>query len=674
MAVWKIPFESLNGTSYEVQVDGATADTTLIGAEQPFVTQEDHDDDIFKPVRTQSGYLRIVDTGKDANGNAFDWHDLIPTTITSRPVRLYRNSTVVWRGYLQPQTFSGVMGNYTKEREFPIQCELSVLDQIDPTLNQAEIVRIAELLNKALPSGTVNWDYMYFPGTDATEEWLFDKIPSGNFTDEDGETTYSCLELLKEICTFFGWTCRMDGSNIIFSAAWSDFDPAWGRISPQDLDGIAEGDSRVVATDVAWATDTLTAADYRDEQSTETIMEGISKATIRAAVNKRDTVLAVPYSDISDATSATPVTVYTWAVSQTVDGWLFKRMTKDNSGHTWTFGTDKLTLQDGNNWDGCYFQTYEWYEGDLDDKTKFSWSNRLVCFSRQSAFVLESTEARNYEYGMLCLSATTCVDVIHNGAHKTYIGQGMMNVWLSIGDYYWDGSQWTTTRSVCTIYIGTKDGTEGEGTGAIITNSNVGHYSGGNYTPPYFGTWDGFGIHVVQPLCGALKIELKDILIPDTTISSLVAAQGLTIQDFKITFQRDPGYLKNIEESENVYEQTNNSHFTQEKDVRTSIATFNENSNAVSFLLDEDGYMAEEITYTTVHGGPGTERPEEHNVQLMAGVGSRTLRMYDINLDTTNHPSLSPIKKVDVAGVETYPIAISHNWRDDITTIKTIEL
>lgn len=673
MAVWKIPFMSLNGTSYEVQVDGATAETTLTGAAQPFVTQEDDDDDIFMPVRTQSGYLRIVDTGKDANGNNFNWRDLIPTTITSRPVRLYRGNTVVWRGYLQPQTFSGEVGNYVKEREFPVQCELSVLEKTDPTFDQTKIIRIAELLNMALPSATVHWDYMYFSGTDATEEWLFDKVVSGNFTDEYGETQYSCLELLKEICLFFGWTCRMDGSNIIFSAAWSDFDPAWGRISPQDLDGIAEGDSRVSATDVAWETDTLADADYRDSQSTETIMEGISKATIHTVVNKRYTVMAVPYSDIADATSDKTITVYTWAVSPNVDGWLFKRMTKDNGGHSWTFGTNKLTLQDGNNWNGCYFQTYEWYEGDLDDKTKFNWSNRLVCFSRQSAFVLESTEARNYEYGLLCLSATTFVDVI-SGEHKTYIGQGMMNVWLSIGDYYWDGNQWTTTRSVCTIYIGTKDGTEGEGTGSIITNSNVGHYSNGNYTPPGFGTWDGFGIHVVQPLCGKLKIELKDILIPDTTVSNLMAAQGLTIQEFKVTFQRYPGYLKNSEKGENVYEQTNNSHFRNEKDVRTVLATFNENSNAVSFLLDGDGYMVDEITYTTLHSGPGTARPEEHNVNLMAGVGSRTLRMYDVNLDTTSHPSLSPLKKVDVAGVETYPIAISHNWRDDITTIKAIEL
>lgn len=58
---WKIPFKSLRTqTTYTVNVyDASFSGTavTLKGAAQPFVTEEDADEDMFMPVRTQTGYL-----------------------------------------------------------------------------------------------------------------------------------------------------------------------------------------------------------------------------------------------------------------------------------------------------------------------------------------------------------------------------------------------------------------------------------------------------------------------------------------------------------------------------------------------------------------------------------------------------------------------------------------
>ena len=66
---WQIPFKSLrSGTLYTVNIyDADYTDSTpvvLKGGAQPFTTQEDDNDDLFTPVRTQTGYLRIVDDGK----------------------------------------------------------------------------------------------------------------------------------------------------------------------------------------------------------------------------------------------------------------------------------------------------------------------------------------------------------------------------------------------------------------------------------------------------------------------------------------------------------------------------------------------------------------------------------------------------------------------------------
>ena len=79
---YTITFKSLRaGTTYVVTIGGGTGSPVALkpGA-QPFTTEEDADEDQFKPIRTQTGYFRIVDDGKDASGNAFDWKDLIPAT------------------------------------------------------------------------------------------------------------------------------------------------------------------------------------------------------------------------------------------------------------------------------------------------------------------------------------------------------------------------------------------------------------------------------------------------------------------------------------------------------------------------------------------------------------------------------------------------------------------
>ncbi len=89
---WQIPFKSLrSGTVYTVNIYDASysgSPIPLKGGAQPCVTQEDDDEDFFANIRTQSGYIRIVDDGKDANGNTFNWKTFVPSTDTDRPVTI----------------------------------------------------------------------------------------------------------------------------------------------------------------------------------------------------------------------------------------------------------------------------------------------------------------------------------------------------------------------------------------------------------------------------------------------------------------------------------------------------------------------------------------------------------------------------------------------------------
>ena len=146
-----MPLRAAAGESpYVVNIGGGSGDAVpLKGAAQPFVTDENDEADEFALVRTQSGYLRIVDDGKDANGNSWDWRDLIPDTDTSRPVTLTRGGTVMWQGFMQAQNFGSTLYGDPQEREFPVQCSLSVTHGFDINYQEKAVHNFAYLLKTA---------------------------------------------------------------------------------------------------------------------------------------------------------------------------------------------------------------------------------------------------------------------------------------------------------------------------------------------------------------------------------------------------------------------------------------------------------------------------------------------------------------------------------------------
>ena len=162
MAVrWQIPFKSLrSGETFTVNIHDANysgTPITLKGGADPFSTQEDDDDDLFTPIRTQSGYIRIVDDGFAADGSTpYNWKDLLPLTDTDRPVTLTNaGGTIVWQGFMQAQNFGGVLYGNPQEREYPVQCALTVTECNDIDVTNHELRNFAYLLN-AIISGMAN--------------------------------------------------------------------------------------------------------------------------------------------------------------------------------------------------------------------------------------------------------------------------------------------------------------------------------------------------------------------------------------------------------------------------------------------------------------------------------------------------------------------------------------
>ena len=118
-------FISLDGVQYTLVIDGVQAHENLQLGRDPFSTDEDGDTDMFVPVRTQSGYIRLKSYDNST------WRSYIPSGATAMPVKLKQGSTIVWQGYVQTGTYGMTFPAIYEDFELPVVCGLSVLESFD---------------------------------------------------------------------------------------------------------------------------------------------------------------------------------------------------------------------------------------------------------------------------------------------------------------------------------------------------------------------------------------------------------------------------------------------------------------------------------------------------------------------------------------------------------------
>lgn len=298
---WKIPFKSLTaGTDYTVNVyDSAFTGTPVVlyGAANPFETQEDDDEDPFTPVRTQSGYLRIVDTGEDASGNAFDWREMVPVRTTDRPVTLTDGGgTVLWAGYLQPQNFSSTLYGGVQEREFPVMCRLAALQGINVAGTPRTMENFAYMIREmfeALGHPAAVSAYR-FHGENVPDA-LLKRLDRSNFVDSDGSRC-SYFSALEDICRFFGWTARTLGRGVVFTAQDATY---YYQFSPSEFDAEASGTSSGGGGSIISAT--LQGDIFRSTALDDTYIQGYKRVTVHADARPLgDTLFECFPSDVED--------------------------------------------------------------------------------------------------------------------------------------------------------------------------------------------------------------------------------------------------------------------------------------------------------------------------------------------------------------------------------------
>ena len=711
MAYWFVQFKSRDGHLYEARISGLSGNTNiqLQGAVDPFVTEEKNTDNMFEPVITQSGYLNIEDDGKDFNGNAFDWHDLVPSNSKARPVTLRRkygnnNWVDVWHGYIQPRTFDGDYLIIGQTRKFPLICLLSQLESEDVDPEAFETVNIAGLIYYL--TGTFTYEYV-FQGSDAIGEWLKIRINWILFADVEfnEEAAYGVtyepkmnkLQALEEVCKFFGWTCRIVNRTLYFSSPDSDIaSEGWQSIDDAELQDIADGNQEPQPGTISWQEYEMEDNPFATDDNTEYYLPGIKKAIITA--DKGDDIVFPKFDDsamknwFERYTGAPEVATYSklyyfyfLAVDEmpTEDTiYEFKSMTDPDDN------TKRLAV---------YYQQYEFFKGDstaLQHKHNYNWSTRLLVqynnisgasyplFTMKTRFPVSLNLKNNRE--TIAISATT-----YQGLIKTSDGQseevkwrGAGNLWckLRIGDYYYDGYSWVHFQSgqgywpAFALVVGTEDNNY-EQSGEIICNRALNDawmpYDG--YALSNGAVLDGIGGIMEFQICG---FDCTDVYAISPIYSSLLPglAHCLFVENLKIELvQLRQNYMP-IVNKDLKYTADSGADFDNTTDESVMFASYSQGVSGTGIIMDENLAYVEKLTYT---GGMGqySAHPEKDLADRMSTFGNKPRKVLSLELDSQEIPEISPKHKIeDYNGTEYYPLVISRNWWQGETKLKLIEL
>lgn len=233
-----IPFQSRLEKQYAVYIldsaDVYSEVKVLTGSAKPFTTQEDAKDDIFTPIRKQSGYLRIID---DENGNLLE--EIMPKNNTEKMVLLverdmvdgeYQDGAIAWKGFLCAEAFTQPWNNNINEIEFPVKSVLAALEDVQVnTAFSGSILRLARTIAEGIIAlcADMPFESVTHIGSIVASEWMMKKINHKIFfhdetfqsggdviTTQQGDSYYKAIgEIMKTI----GLTARQDGNRLYFA-------------------------------------------------------------------------------------------------------------------------------------------------------------------------------------------------------------------------------------------------------------------------------------------------------------------------------------------------------------------------------------------------------------------------------------------------------------------------
>lgn len=658
MAYWTIDFMTRTGRAISIYISGKPGNTNeaLTPAADPLYIEEEGNEDLFVPVKTQSGYINII------TDNIGMVRSIVPIEGASHSVSVTEtvNGTTraLWRGYVEPRMLSFKIWRGKIRVQIPIECQLSAL-RYQPFATSDKFLTVAQLLYKL----TKGFDDVVLQGTFPAltngdtaysgSSWLAKKVYTSVFLNEEMNN----LEVLENLCTFFGWTCRGGVDSEIDGVQ----DISVYFIQNRNTDYVGRRDLYVLsqsqlnnATPVGYKIAFVEQAfpqDYLADNSSEMILSaGIKSATASCNINNFNFELDVLDDDFVESEwQQTKVETTTVGTGKPTFYWTQQDMTAGN----WRFSGDNI------------------YKG-------------VITYG--------SNDRKDWEY-YLQLLKTAKTDEQHlvpgtSGSMEEDYYQVL--TWYE-GTLDIDHQVVTEFNSKGTLTINFKQKLENVGFKfylRIVDGQNVWHYD------PSTQTWDAQGNDVeCTPVDGKFeaaipsnftgeqttpkgKIQLHLYGVADPTgISSATSNSCIfTAIDFMFEAKTDGTIDSSIKEVEHTA--SSEASFSETIKFSTLLCV-NEPYIEGSFnvLLNADDTPCESLVdspspYTTPFN------PLQRLVDEAAAEGSNIGEMLKMNIrQEYANEDISPLTVFEIAafGEMYYPVSISRDFREDVTELKLLK-
>lgn len=701
---YKIPFVSLrSGTVYTVNIyKDATLPTgyplTLKGASEPFTTDENSDEDMFTPIRTQSGYIRIVDDGYGRNASdtadvAFDWHDIAAKTATDRPVTLTAGNTVVWQGFIQAQNFGSELNNPFNEIEFPVQCPIGAIATYNPSTTTIELKNFAYLLDSAISKlpAPIAFDTIKIQGGANAQQWLLKKYDWQNFlddgTNEEDELVagYNYQEMLEDMCKYWGWTLRTKGTTLyLVCADVATAEPNFLTMTRAQLTTMAGGTTAGDTTDT-FATDNFDTDNdgdiFASTNNDDSYCLGYDKAVVKSDCNKQEQIIEVFPVSVEKSLEAQG---YTWVGEDgsTAVGYY-------TTPNITTFNSTKLVGgTDGTSYDG-YFSRRQIYSDEDSDKPSvcdvISLRNTYTAGTRR--IFIQSKKMMAFGKGSLKISGT-----IYHGAIRfdNNTNENFLHVRVGVGTTY-GTAKWFYIEQISLLHPTGDYGwySTMREFNLIMSSGSVkgpGRYYDQILVDQHVVAYDAIPIDNIDDgsdgLFGYLYIDFLGATV-DGGSQTAWPWNTCDIADFKVEYTRDETWIPttaqetrgrsilNERASSREYTADNNNQSTGDYNVDLLFASDDNMEYGYGLLCNPDGsYMTTAPFGTT----PTNERPEQHLANRIANFWSNSKRMIPCEVRANVVADITPKHKVTLKSTTFTPLAISRNWRDDVLKLTLMQI
>lgn len=671
---WTIAFKSLrSGTDYRVNIYDAnysgSSSIQLKGAAEPFTTEEDDDEDMFTPLRLQSGYIRIVDDGKDANGNSFDWRTMIPANDKSRPVTLTKTvgsqQQIVWQGSMQAQNFSGELYSYTQEREFPVQCCLSVLSTTQVPTTEPQPRNFAYLLKTcldAIPQHTIS-QIVVQGGTDA-RDWLMKLVDWRVFLEMDNNDEYAAKynlqEALEDLCRFWGWTARTKGTTLYLVMADDHVENTFLTLTRSQLNTLANG-TAVGDTSSTFVMNSISGDVFASDDNDDNYIRGYNKCVVKSSIESEDAMIKFAPESVRKLMER--------------NGWAWHHLPNDAPEGVGYYTTQKITSFTSSTLDGTTYGLAGFYRRQIyssveDDKpTKCDiiaiWGNHEYGTVRAS---LQTKKMMAFTGGSLTVKGSIYHDSQKDDGYPT-------TLYMRIGIGQTKASaKWFQLLYSSGVIVHTWINNMGEA--YCVWSVQHGDIKGAAI---HYNAEDKYIYSSIpcdtQGLFGYLFIDIYGC----RDVNGFY--QSFEVADLEVKFSRDGVHIPSSPTeyrqrdvvvdrvTSREYTATNNGNVDSPFNVDCIFASDNYMKFGYGLVMDSiDGYMSK------ANYGQTQQEPEQHLANRAAAYWASTKRKIVGEFRANTISDISPNYKVTMDGTTFYPVAISRNWRDDIVTLTLQQL